>query len=297
MNRIFVLLVTLCMASGITQAQELGYSFKTGLNFGTILGDSEVNADGMEVEKYQLNRGFHVGGDLILKFVDRFGMKVGILYNQKGGKYRFGFDEEEGSDSFQRFTTDAGNMIYSTGKKRISLNITNSYVDIPVVGYARFADKIEFFGGVQFGFLVSSTADGELKYNGVTEGGLAIDEFAVGLDYNFYNDKVGDIDPADPVIVTIDGQPSTIPGILNAYYDFETDEKSWFNVFDFGLTGGINLYLNKGLFFGLMVNYGLTDITNKTYDVSKVSSNRFELTERDDKDKNLNLLLSVGFGF
>jgi len=297
MNRILALLFSLCIISTAISAQELGYSFKTGLNAAVILGDNETDSNGTEVEEYRFNRGFHVGGDLIIKFVDRFGMKVGLLYNQKGGKYRFGFDEEPGSDSFQRFTTDAGNEIFSTGKKRISLNITNTYLDFPIVGYARFADKFEIFGGFQFGFLVSSTADGELKYSGTSETGIPIEEFAVGLDYNFYNDNVGDIDPADPIVVAIDGETATLPGILNAYYDFDTDERSWFNVFDVGLTAGVNLYINKGLFFGFTANYGLRDVTNMTYDVSKVSSNRFELIQRDDKDTNLNLLFSVGFGF
>ncbi|MCB0615727.1 MAG: PorT family protein, partial [Phaeodactylibacter sp.] len=61
---------------------------------------------------------------------------------------------------------------------------------------------------------------------------------------------------------------------------------------------GLAFYLNQGLYVGLRVNYGLSDLTRTERDVSRKElddSNNFIF--REDKDRNLTLQASVGFSF
>ena len=78
------------------------------------------------------------------------------------------------------------------------------------------------------------------------------------------------------------------------------DEKDGdkYNVFDFGLTGGVSYYINSGLFFAIRMSYGLTDTTNDKMDVSLRSltdDNRFIYTN--DKDHHFGTEFSIGFRF
>jgi hypothetical protein len=72
-----------------------------------------------------------------------------------------------------------------------------------------------------------------------------------------------------------------------------------YKTFDYGLIGGFNYFINKGFYFGLRYDYGLTDVTNdkvdflrKTFDeenVVGIKSNHF--------DRNVGFEVSFGFRF
>jgi len=59
----------------------------------------------------------------------------------------------------------------------------------------------------------------------------------------------------------------------------------------------IQTLLSSGLFVSGTVNYGLKDVTNNFYDISRVESNGLEYISREDKDTNLSIQASIGFSF
>lgn len=116
----------------VLHAQGFTGGFKAGLNYGTIrLGNVETNADGVELESVRGNTGFFIGAIVSYGITDRIGVTADILYNQKGGRYLF---EGEGYAIFTSAETE--NRYLFRGQKRENLNITHSFIDIPVQFYA-----------------------------------------------------------------------------------------------------------------------------------------------------------------
>jgi outer membrane protein with beta-barrel domain len=295
MNRFGILLMLFCFSISLN-AQEFSYGFKVGLNFSTLLADSEVDANGNELESFKYNSGFHVGAAVIYRFTDLVGVKGEFLYNQRGVKYAY-----EGP-GFQIFTDNMGNRILSAnGNRELYLETVNSYLDIPLTVYYKIGEKFEIFGGVDVGFLVGSTAVGSYTYQGDIPGFPAFDD-NFDLDYKYFSDKTASetvIDENTEVIKVMTNTRSiTIPKELGAYYlDYPEKDGSFYNILDFGLTGGMAFYINSGLFISGTVNYGLVDATNDYYDISRVSTNGLEYIPRNDKDTNLSIQTSIGFSF
>ena len=295
MNRFGIVLI-LSLFSLSLYAQELSYGFKVGLNFSTLLADSEMDADGNDLESFKYNSGFHVGAAVIYKITDLVGVRGEFLFNQKGVKYTY-----EGK-SFQIFMDNLDNRILSqNGNRKFFLETVNSYLEIPLTAYYKIGGKLEVFGGVHVGFLVGSSAVGEYTYSGAIPGFPDFDE-VFELDFGYYKDKVASETPIDAntkvIRVENNTRNITIPEKLGAYYlDYPEKDGSFYNVVDFGLTGGLAYFINSGLFFSVTANYGLTDTTNNFYDISRVSTNGLEYIPRTDKDTNLSFQTSVGFSF
>lgn len=280
-----------------TNAQDIGYGFKAGLNFSSFQGDSEVDADGNELETFTNNTGFQIGGIINIKFTDRFGLRPEILFSQKGGRYAYS------GESYQRLFVSNGETERTIGMREMTLNVTNAYIDVPIMAYARVTKWLEVSGGINFGFLVASLGAGELRYSGTTSTGKTVEEFVVSLDYKYLSDvaEEGKLLDEDPIIrdVSFSGQPIEIPRGFGAYYDYkDADEVGAFNTFDFGVNAGLSVYLNQGLSVGARANYGLADITNNNVDRSFQTlndDNSFIL--RDDVDRNISLQVFLGFSF
>ncbi|MBK7634687.1 MAG: hypothetical protein IPJ13_10625 [Saprospiraceae bacterium] len=92
----------------------------------------------------------------------------------------------------------------------------------------------------------------------------------------------------------------TLARDAGAYYNYASTEMDGklYNRWDFGLTGGISYFINKGFYFGLKYDFGLMDITNNKMDFlrkkqtklrAKVLSNHF--------DRNVGFQASFGFRF
>lgn len=292
MNR-FIVAIILCFGINAVMAQDgIGYGFKAGLNFSTFQGDKEQDTDGNELEEYKFETGFHIGGQVNFKFTDNFGLRTEFLFSQKGSRYNYN------GHSYQRFIDVDGDEIFTTGMRAYSVNITNSYIDIPIMGYAKALDWLEFSAGVNVGFLVASSGAGELRYNGVTPNGDVIEEFVSSLDYNFYQDEGGMAIPGDVVRTEIDGRAVDLPQFFGAYYDYPAgDVDNLYNVMDLGVNFGISLFLNQGLAIGCRLNYGLIDITNNDVDRSFLQLEDNELVFRDDIDRTLSLHTFIGFSF
>jgi hypothetical protein len=287
----FSLVFALALLSTIMlNAQEFSGGFRAGLNFTTFNGPLDMGADGAELEAFEYSNGFHVGAMGTLRFTDIFGLRAELLYSQKGGVYNYN------GDSFWIFTpTNGSESFVATGNRETTLEVTNSYIDIPVMGVARF-NKFEISAGMSLGFLVASRAAGETRFAGASSQGDIITPFLLALDYNYFNDPFQQGESTPVFRRDIDNQPVEIPQTLGAYYQEEASDENLYKTLDLGLVGGVSYYLNRGLFLGLRLNYGLSDITNTSRDISRqVVNSPSDFVTRDDNDRNLNIQVSVGF--
>ncbi|MEQ8706605.1 MAG: porin family protein [Phaeodactylibacter sp.] len=287
------LIVILALLGNIgLQAQEFSGGFRAGLNFTTINGPSEMNADGAELENFDFSNGFHVGAVGNLRFTDIFSLRAELLYSQKGGVYNYA------GESYWVFTpTDGSDAFFATGNRETTLEITNSYIDIPITGVARF-NKFELSAGMSVGFLVASRAAGELRFSGTSPQGNTIAPFVTALDFNYFDGPFRREDIGEVELREIDNRPVEIPKNLGAYYQGQEEDENLFNVIDVGLVGGVAYYLNRGLFLGLRLNYGISDVTRSNQDISRRAlEDSGEYIFRDDDDQNLNIQVSVGFSF
>ena len=266
-------------------AQELAYGFKVGLNFAQIQGDLE------SAEDIGSSTGFHIGAGVVYKITDRFGVKADFLFSQKGGERSYN------GDGVQLFFNEDGDKIPFAGNRNSSLNVTNSYIDFPITGYARF-NKIEFSGGFYVGFLVSSKAVGD-----VTFAGDALDQVQApfDLEYNYFKDEVPDpttwVAGPEYRAMRVNNNDVLYPTAVGAYDDYDEKDGNFYKGIDMGLNAGIAYFLNQGLFVGVNLNYGLLDISNNDYDISYEELEGLEYKQRSDKDNNFMIMTSVGFSF
>ncbi|MBK9338203.1 MAG: outer membrane beta-barrel protein [Lewinellaceae bacterium] len=287
--RFFGILLPALFLAGTVQAQ-LRYGFKTGLNFSRMDGPSEISTAGADLESWKTLTGFHIGLSLGYAFTDAFGVRGEVLYTKKGAKYTYD------GESYRIFRYDGGSTL-STGNSRYLINVTNAYMDIPVQVYGRWKD-LEFSGGAYAGFLLQSTGEGSLSYtNGRTSTlGNSIQDVEFNLNHNYRKDKPGLGEGGDVVLPNVDGRVVELPKTLGAY-DYPEDKGKLYNSLDFGLTAGVAYYMSSSLFVGFRLQYGLADVTNNTADLAKSTTDNGTLLFRDDKDRNVVMQLSVGFGF
>lgn len=274
------------------QAGTLSYGFKAGLTLSKFDGPSE-QANGQDLEINDNANGFLVGAIFRYWLTDLVGLKGEILYSQRGTDYNFS------GAGYQILPTVAGSQLFLTGNQQINLNISNSYLDFPILAYGKFG-RFEIEGGINVGLLVSTTASGSLNFSaGESLAGNPVENFVTSLDYRYRRDEPGEADFEVGVInLNVDGSSQSIPTILNAYSSFSEDRGNYFNLLDFGLNAGAYYYWNQGLFLGARFMYGLTDATSDDYDVSRaeLDSNQ-NFIPRSDKDRNMSLQFSLGFSF
>lgn len=285
------LLFTFLLAPLALTAQEFSYGFKAGLNFSRFTGPKEENA-GEEVETFKSATGFHVGAGLVYRFTDHFGVKAEIIYSQKGGRIRFE------APSYFWLETANEQRILIDGNRRMSTNISNSYIDIPIIGYARFG-PLEFGAGVNVGFLVGASAGGDVRISeGKAPNGADVETFSISQDFNYFTDEPGEALFEIPRELMVGPQTALLPNSLGAYYDFPDKEGNLFNILDLGLNAEVNLFVNDALYLGFRFNYGLLDVTDEEFDRSFLELDSDEsFILRDDKDHNLSLQTSIGFSF
>lgn len=284
---------------------QIRYGFKTGLNFASMKGPSETDADGKELESWENVTGFHIGATFGYNFSDNYGLRAEILYSKRGAKYTFD------GESYRVFRYSGG-QTYSTGTSRYLINVNNSYIDIPLTFVGRWGD-FELTAGGYAGFLVSSVGDGSLRYAGttvplgntVTNAETGTSELVFNISHNYRKDEPGGGDATEEVVARVDARNVEMPNTLGAYYDYPEDRGALYNSMDYGLIGGLAYYLSNSLYIGARLQFGLSDVTNNEADLSKVEFDAFtpnlELSQRykyrDDKDKNFIIQASVGFSF
>ncbi len=271
---------------------QLRYGFKTGLNFARMDGPSEVDAAGASLETWKNTTGFHIGAAFSYKLTDNFGLRGELLYSKKGTKYTY-----EGP-GYRFFKPTTGTPIRTNGTSRYLLNVTNSYLDIPLVGYAKYGD-FEIQLGAYAAILVQTAAEGSLRYDGKSLlNGSSIGVLEFNLDHNYRKDDPGESKNAEIVKITVDGKQIDAPKTLGAYYDFPEDRGSLYNTLDFGLVGGISYYLSRTLYINARLQYGLADLTRTDADLAKSKTgDNNALIFNADKDRNFTIQASVGFSF
>ncbi|NJL76444.1 MAG: outer membrane beta-barrel protein [Saprospiraceae bacterium] len=207
------------------------------------------------------------------------------MYAQKGQIYNF-----DGPSYFIFDPQESRTVVF--GIRNVMQEISNSYIEIPILAYAKFG-PIELQGGAYAGFLVASTSTGTLtfKANGNNAQPLEFD-----LDYRFISDEAGEF-TGELGFVTFDNRRLPLPNTLGAYYEASSGKENFYRTFDGGLVGAISLYINQGLFLNVRAEYGLTDVTNETRDVSLSALEGKEFIPSNDTDKNISFQASIGFKF
>lgn len=291
MNRTFLILSLLLLGWSVALSQSFSGGFKAGLNFSTLSGDAETDNSNEKVEDYGFNTGFHIGAAFNLKLTDNFGFRAELLFNQKGTDYSFD------GQSYWIFGPTSNSPIIGIGTRITDLKISNTYIDLPLMAYAKMG-RVEISGGVNAAVMISSRGTGETTFNGQTLNGSTIGLFTVTLDHNYFRDKGGEAKTDITKKVAIGGSQIDIPSSIGAYYLQDSGDENLFQRLDFGLVGGIGFYLNRGLYLGFRANYGLPDVTKTATDISKVRLDTQQtFVTRDDKDQNLSLHASIGFSF
>lgn len=290
---IFFLAISLAilpLSQNVFAQGEFSGGFKAGLNFSNFEGPLEN-----ENESFSSNTGFHIGATFMYSFTDIVGLKAELMYSQKGTQYSY-----DGDSYFTFYTSgssSSGVPIYTVGNRRMDISVSNTYLDIPLMVYARVG-KFELEAGVNAALLISSRGSGNIIYSGTSLAGTPIEEFEAGLDFGYYSKVQGPAAIIAGELVTINTLSAQLPTTINAYYEAADNDEKKYNTLDFGLNAGVAFFVNKGLYIGVRANYGLSDITNESQDLALESLGQGNTYQtRDDKDQNISLQASVGFRF
>ncbi len=277
--------------NAISQNDHIGYGFRAGLSLGKYDGPSETGPDGETLETNKFATGFHIGMTINFKFGDLMGLRTELLYSQRGTDYLYK------GPSYYKLGRNTLTPITITGTRKQSINVSNAYLDIPLVLYYRIK-SFEISGGLNSGLLISSAAGGSLTFDGVSPiTGTALDPYTINLNYNYKKDKAGTASNVTQSI-KINGKDYPEPTIIGAYYDFAQKDKNLFKTLDFGLVAGLSYFLNQGLFLGVKYVHGLGDVDRNNYDVSLQSLHTDgSLIQRADINKSRSWQFSVGFAF
>ncbi len=288
--RLSILFIVFYIITAPLSAQgEFSGGFKAGLNFSNIDGPVEN-----ENESFSVNTGFHIGATMMYSFTDVIGAKAELMYSQKGTQYSY-----KGDSYFTFYTsgTNEGIPIYATGQRSMDISVSNTYLDLPVMIYARVG-KFEFEAGVNAAVLISSRGSGGVKFSGISLAGSKIEEFTSAIDYAYFSKERGFealISSEDIIVNTLAAHQ---PTNMNAYYEAADNKEKKYNSLDFGLNAGIAYFFNKGLYIGVRGNLGLTDITNEAQDLALEALGQGNTyTTRNDEDKNVSIQASLGFRF
>lgn len=273
----------LCAQLGISQ----NFGIRAGLNYTKFSGPLESGVN----ETYSLSNGFHFGVNYAYNFADKFAVRAEFLYTQVGSKYNYD------GESFYKVPLGSA-FIYEKGNSTIDMKISNAYLTIPVCLQWQATRKLELSAGIYASYLIGPRGNGTLYFEKNKDSLF----FKQSLVHNYYKDAAGGIANASPgASVWVDGIVVTLARDAGAYYNYgatEIDGKLY-NRWDFGLTGGISYFINKGFYFGLRYDFGLVDITNDKMDYTKKSTDpttgKWSLSNH--FDRNVGFQASFGFRF
>ena len=127
------------MAFGFTNAQEVKFGVKGGVNFANLTGD---------VDDASMKVGFNVGGFAEIKVSDKFSVQPELLYSTQGAK-----EKESGSGYNAEYKLNLG------------------YLNIPVMAKYYVAQGFSLEAGPQIGFLVNAKSKFESTTGGLTVSG------------------------------------------------------------------------------------------------------------------------------
>lgn len=281
-SSILILITLFCITT--VQAQKFGV--RAGLNYNTILGPTEKS------ETLTYNNGFHFGINYSYLVSEWFAVRAELGYIQNG--YRTKYDGQ----GFY-IIRSAETTTFEKGKLELDIQNSLGYISLPVVATVKLTNKIEINGGVYLNVLASPIGQGLLRFSSNDNPDKIT--FRQSLVYDYATDRIGHVEGGrrgEGIGVYVDDKVVTLYQSAGAYYQYATNRGKMINAVDFGVTAGIDYFINKGFYLGLSVDYGFGDITN-----DDVDHRRAELSEDNkfifDKhhDANFGAKLSVGFRF
>lgn len=313
--QIGVLVVTL-LVSYTANAQDLfkpKFGLRAGASFATMFGPQE---EGVK-EEHKVGVRVSAAGTVKFPLHERFGIAAEVVFVQKGG-----FFSAEAENSFltlPSFGTEQS-IIYGYSKsgnvytkqtdknykRRISMNIINAYIEIPVMFYFEaLDDRLQFDLGAGIGFLIDSKALGTIKFGEadiLNADNPDVTQFIeMDLDYKMINDKLGAVHDQTSKSAKINGTTRYYPRGPSTYYFTDVTDKANENVFktvDLTLQAGVSYYFTPGLRAGLRFSYSFLDITTNKYDYSlKEANSDGTYIQRNDNDGNMGFQLFVGLQF
>jgi len=308
--RILVCIFCSLLVSFNLLAQELKYGARAGVNVSGILGATETDDAGNEIEVNKFIGGFHIGPTLDIKFANKSSFSVQLAYSQKGGKNRF-----DDTASYYFLLAPVQDSLFSRsayvqGAKKQNITTNLGYLDLSAMYYYNVFSNIKVGVGATVGFLLNASGVGNTDFSGsFTESGIErrLDLITINNDYSYISDTAFP-DPfgTETGILTnevfTDGNALLdklyAPREVGAYYDFTEKQGSFYKRFDIGVNLELRWELESGLYFGVRGNVGLLDVTNNYYDISrhKVDDN-LQRISRADFDRNVSIQTSVGFNF
>ncbi len=292
MNRYLIVVVACCFigANAFSQNDNFGFGFRAGASFSRLDGPSELGPNGEELEEYSMARGFHLGAAVSYRFTDQVGMKAEFVFSQRGTLYDY--------NGPSYYVLGRRNVLNTTiqGTRDQTLNVSNAFIDIPVLVYYKFG-SFEILGGFNTGILVASTGGGSTDFNGISQLGSTVAPFEVGLNHNYKKDEAKGAS-TELINVVVDGRTFTVPEVLMAYFEFDTKNKNLYNTIDLGLIAGAAYYINEGLYLSARYVHGLNDVDQNEYDVSLQYLNPDgSFVQRADKNTSRSWQISIGFSF
>lgn len=281
-----VLGVLLCQSA----TAQWTYGFRAGLSYSKFLGDLESDASGQVAEDYRFASGFHIGLAVNYEVTDLFGFRGELVFTQRGTEYTYD------GDSYYFLARCTPDQRLISGHRVMDLNISTANIEIPLNTYFRVG-RFEFSGGVNVAFLLAATGGGSLEFEGMSTTGGTVEPFLITLSHNYIKDEAKATGPRN-LPVRIDGLTTITAGTTGAYYDFDEKDGNRFKVIDIGLMGGLSYFLNEGLYLGGRIIYGLADLDDDQYDISRAMlDDNNDYISRSDKNTNLTIQASIGFLF
>lgn len=122
MKKLMLMAAVAVFGFNFSNAQEVSFGLKAGVNLATFTGDDSAEAKGMT--------GYHLGGVVNFGITDRFSVQPELLYSAQG--------------------TDS-----DLGDFRLD------YINVPVLAKFMVVDGLSIEAGPQIGFLTSSKLEGE----------------------------------------------------------------------------------------------------------------------------------------
>jgi hypothetical protein len=269
-------------------AQSFG--IRAGLNYTKFSGELEQGVN----EKYKISDGFHFGVNYAYKFADDMSIKGELLYSQIGSKYSY--------DGESFYKVPLGNaFLYEKGRSIIEMKVSNAYLSLPITFQWQVSKKLEVNAGVYGSFLIGPKGTGTLKFTSYKHPDSLFFQQSLIHDYN--SDAPGGIATSQigAAIFIEGGNIVTLARDAGAYYNYLSTEKvgDLYKTYDFGLTGGVNYFINKGFYIGLKYDFGLVDITRNDVDHLKKTYNEENNSFIFSKhfDRNVGFQASFGFRF
>lgn len=133
-----ILTVAAVFAFGFANAQEVKYGVKAGLNLSTLTGD---------IEDVKSLAGFHAGGFVEIKLMDKFAIQPELMYSTQGAKSEYTFSESG-------FVVDA--------EEKVKLG----YINLPIMAKYFVAPGFTIEAGPQVGFLLSAKNEYDYSASG-----------------------------------------------------------------------------------------------------------------------------------